>query len=104
MEKENQKIPDGFIKCEICGEYKGKTKKRNLNWNSPLADEEMDEYTSVSCLCDGIPCPKCKKNKIHRPISNSYYEEGNFIEHWPYFSGLRSCDECIRKDKISNNE
>jgi hypothetical protein len=91
---EENKIPEGFIKCEVCGEYNGETKMKNLNGGSPLSDEESEEYISVSCLCKGIPCPKCKKNKIHRPITNSYSEEDNSVGHWPYFSGMRACDEC----------
>ncbi|MBU2028869.1 hypothetical protein KJ761_03185 [Patescibacteria group bacterium] len=95
---EENKIPEGFIKCEVCGEYNGETKMKNLNWGESFIKGSSEEYISVSCLCQGIPCPKCKKNKIHRPISNSYSEEDNSIGHWPYFSGMRACDEC-RKEK-----
>lgn len=95
---EENKIPEGFIKCEVCGEYNGETKMKNLNWDDSFIKGSSEEYISVSCLCQGIPCPKCKKNKIHRPISNSYSEEDNSIGHWPYFSGMRACDEC-RKEK-----
>jgi len=94
------KIPEGFVKCEICGEYNGKTKAKNLNWHDSmfLKDKERREgYISVSCLCKGIVCRACNKNKIHRPISNSYEEETNSIGHWPSFSGMRPCQECINK-------
>ncbi|HEY4513563.1 MAG TPA: hypothetical protein VJH06_03565 [Candidatus Paceibacterota bacterium] len=83
------KIPEGLIKCGACGEYKGK-----------VIEDDEEGYIGVSCLCDGIPCPKCKINKIHRPISNSYDEINNSIGHWPYFSGMMPCNECknIKKE------
>lgn len=79
--KKTRKIPKGLFKCKKCGEYKG-------------AVTEEGEDVMVSCLCDGILCPKCKKNKIHRPISNSYDPETNDIVHYPYFSGMMGCGEC----------
>ena len=85
--KEKIKIPKGLYKCEKCGEYRGEVK------------EKGKEYLTVSCLCDGILCPKCKKNKIHRPISNSYDERGNDILHHPYFTGMTDCGECGEKKK-----
>jgi hypothetical protein len=92
MQELNQKIPDGLVKCEVCGEYRGKTKEKNLsNWRN------LEKLISVSCLCEGILCPKCKKNKIHRPVSNSYFPEDNSVWHYPYFSGMRPCDECRNK-------
>ena len=69
-----KKIPNGLCKCEICGEFKGKVMKKDLNWESYFDKENKKnsaEYLTVSCLCDGILCPKCKKNKIHRR-DNSY--------------------------------
>ena len=91
-----QKVPEGLVKCEICGEYKGKVQEKYLNWEGSYRkeeSEESEEYLGVSCLCDGIPCPKCKKNKIHRPISNSYDEESNSISHSFYLSGMIPCGE-----------
>jgi len=91
------KIPNGLYKCEQCGEYKGKVMEKDLNWDNYFNKAEVEKsekYLTVSCLCDGIICPKCKKNKIHRPISNSYNVENNTIEHWPYFTGMMGCSEC----------
>lgn len=73
------KIPEGLFKCKTCGEYKGKVKPKNLK---------------VKCLCDGILCSRCKKNKIHRPISNSYDPKTNEIFHHPWFTGWMVCSEC----------
>lgn len=98
------KIPKGLVKCEVCGEYKGSVKENDLSW-SDYSDKESvnnsEEILGVSCLCDGILCPKCKKNKIHRPISNSYDETDNSIGHWPYFTGMMGCEECR---SINNKE
>jgi len=96
------KIPEGIIKCEVCGEYKGRVMKKDLSWEGSYNNaeaEKSEEYLGISCLCDGILCPKCKKNKIHRPISNSYDEKSNSIGHWPWFSGMRPCDECRKNNK-----
>lgn len=99
------KIPEGFHKCEVCDEYTGKTKMKNLNWENCFdfereEREKSEEYISVSCLCEGIICKACGKNKIHRPISNSYEEETNSIGHWSYLSGMRPCDECRSKKTL----
>jgi len=101
-----KKIPEGLVGCEVCGEYKGEIKEKDLNWNdlyfNKVGVEKSEEYLSVSCLCDGILCHKCKKNKIHRPISNSYDEIDNDIGHWPWFTGMMPCEECknIKYDNI----
>ena len=93
-------IPEGLHKCETCGEYKEKVMEKDLNWDGSYDKteaEKSEEYLGVSCLCDGIVCPKCKKNKIHRPISNSYDPESNTIGHSPWFTGMMGCDECRKK-------
>ena len=98
-----KKIPEGLVKCEVCGEYKGEVKEKDLNWGDSYFDkaevEKSEECLSVSCLCDGILCHKCKKNKIHRPISNSYDEINNDIGHWPWFTGMMPCEECKNINK-----
>jgi hypothetical protein len=124
-----KEIPKGLHKCEVCGEYKGKVLKRDLNWGNDDIDvvesikrvtgrdqselekslsatrdaqRQSEEIITVSCLCDGILCPGCKKNKIHRPSSNSYDPESNTIGHWPgiTFAGQYLCGECRKKTKI----
>ena len=94
-----EKIPEGFVKCQVCGEYNGETKKKNLNWGDSAIKVLGEEDISVSCLCQGIICRKCGKNKIHRPISNSYYQEDNSVWHHSYLSGMRFCDECREQRK-----
>jgi hypothetical protein len=84
-------LPPGFVQCDTCAEFNGTTDASNLSWNS--SDPPTGEI-SVSCLCHAILCPRCKKNLIHRPISNTYYLASNRIEHWPYFAGLGGCAEC----------
>ncbi len=74
-----------------CGEFNGSTDASNLSWSG--SHQPVGEI-SVSCLCQRIPCPRCKKNLIHRPISNAYYPTSKRIEHSPYFAGLIVCSEC----------
>lgn len=83
--KGSRAIPPGFTHCATCGEFTGSTPGR-------------DGDIRVRCLCEGIPCPRCKINKIHRPISNSYDAETDTIEHWPYFSGMVPCQECKERE------
>lgn len=93
-------IPAGFTRCATCGEFTGTTSARNLCWNDGGALDHPAEIR-VRCLCEGIPCERCKINKIHRPVSNSYDPKTNSIEHWPYFSGMIPCGECKeRKDRL----
>lgn len=95
-------IPKGLIKCEVCGQYKGRGMRRDLNCgdhNNKEEHERSTEYFEVSCLCDGILCRKCMKEKINRPISNSYFEESNEVWHWPWFQGMKLCRECKKSSK-----
>lgn len=91
------KVPSGLVKCEVCGEYKGNVKEKDLNWEGHAlrADKrESDAILSVSCLCDGVLCPRCKRNKMRRPISNSYDETTNQVWHTPVFIGMAGCSQC----------
>ncbi len=87
MKKNN--VPEGLHKCAVCGEYKGQV----------IEDGEEGNIT-VSCICSGILCHKCKVNMMRRPISNSYDEESNTIGHCPYFMGWFGCWEC-RNEKFN---
>jgi hypothetical protein len=91
--------PSGMKPCPVCGEYKGSIYAQELDWSGAALPPEPYTIITASCVCDGIPCPKCKKNKIHRPGSNSYSPRWNSIEHWPYFSGMVPCKEC--RDKVA---
>jgi hypothetical protein len=61
-------IPNGLTKCAACGEYRGKVHASALNWNWERPDDP-ERRIGVTCLCDGILCSRCKRNKIHRPIT-----------------------------------
>ncbi len=91
------KVPKGLIKCKVCGEYNGEALWGELSAKHHLANDY--EYFSVSCLCKGILCHRCKKNMINRPISNTYEEETNSIWHIPSFTGMRPCKECLKEIK-----
>lgn len=100
------KIPEGLVKCEKCGEYKGSVKEKDLGPPDYLGfeTENGEGFLDVSCLCEGILCPKCKKNRIHRPISNSYDAETNNIVHYPYFIAMAGCKECRGKINMSEEK
>jgi len=87
-------IPPGLTRCPVCGEYRGYTLARHLQWNEPLDASERDDVFEVKCICEGISCRRCGK-MMHRPISNYYDERTNSVWHVPYFVGMVSlCREC----------
>jgi len=89
-------IPQGYVQCEVCREFNGSTDARNLSWPG---GHPATGQVSVTCLCHGIPCPRCKTRLIHRPITNTFYPESNSIEHTPYFWGMFPCKECRAKER-----
>jgi hypothetical protein len=92
VKRENRsQLPAGFVQCDICGEFDGTTDASNLSWGDRYRPTGQ---ISVTCLCHGIPCPRCKMRLIHRPISNTYYPDVNEVWHSPYFSALAGCAEC----------
>jgi hypothetical protein len=92
-------IPDGYLQCNVCGEFNGSTDSRNLTWPEGHPAAGQVRQVSVTCLCHGIPCPRCKTRLIHRPISNTFYPESNSIGHTPYFGGMIPCAECRTKER-----
>jgi len=111
------RIPEGIVQCATCGEYRGRCRKGDLKHGYSAEDlagiparyakviaegadlmRPPDEaMIEVSCLCDGIVCPKCKKGRMHRPISNYYDARHNDVWHFPWFYFYRGCDECAAK-------
>ncbi len=77
-------IPDGLERCATCGELKG---------TFLYADGWGAKMTPVRCICDGIACTNCSRNRIRRPTSNYYDERDGRVWHTPYF--LTICRECI---------
>lgn len=51
------------------------------------------------CICSGIICHKCKKNKMRKPISNYYDEKEGKIYHVPWSRGIFPCAECVVPQK-----
>lgn len=78
-------VPDGLARCPTCGETRGVTR---------IVDEYGSEPVTVSCLCDGVVCTRCRKERRHRPISNYYDEKSGKVLHAPHFTGWRTCSEC----------
>ncbi len=94
MEVKSVKVkPIGLRRCRQCGELYGRT-----YYGTPY-DRIFLEAVTVTCLCKGIVCHWCKKNAIHRPISNYFDEETGTIWHVPHFGFLARCRECrARRD------
>lgn len=111
------RIPEGIEQCATCGEYRGRCRRGDLKRGYsaedlagiPARDAKVitegadlmrppdEAIVEVSCLCDGIVCPQCKKGRMHRPISNYYDAKSNDVWHFPWFYGYRGCDACAAK-------
>lgn len=96
-------IPPGLERCAICGEYNGTTRAKYLDWSGTAAPPDGEKEISVTCLCKGILCSRCKTNKIHRPTSNSYDPETNSIWHHAYFMAAAPCAECRAREQAPWN-
>jgi hypothetical protein len=91
-------VPEGLTQCLVCNEYRGVMALGGLpNFSSSIyRSEDPNTPLTVQCICDGVLCPSCKKNKFHKPISNTWTERGGF-GHIPYFRGWLPCNECYQK-------
>jgi hypothetical protein len=103
-------VPEGLVKCPVCGEYEGLVKAGALYWGEPFYEDgvlydppnpEPEKVLKIKCLCDGMPCRACRKNRIHEWLSNTYDLETNSVIHWFYFAGYPLCEECRGKDGTS---
>jgi len=84
----------GIVPVPVCSEWRGVTKAKEVfGPDSFFEDEDPERPVSISCICDGIPCPRCKRNRIYRPISNQWDERGGF-GHNPWFMGQAPCKMC----------
>jgi hypothetical protein len=83
-------IPRGLVRCAVCHEYRGAVRNDDL----PPARQREEAVVAVLCICDGIPCRKCRKERIHRPISNYWDEARGALIHCPWFSGQAPCKRC----------
>lgn len=86
-------VPPGLVRCPVCNEYRGTSL---IEDQSPHSRKKGDAVT-VLCICDGIPCSKCGKERIHRPISNYWSEASGTILHCSYFSAQMPCAKCRAK-------
>lgn len=118
------RIPEGIQQCATCGEYRGRCKARDLSHGYSAEDlagippryakvivegsENMrppdEKIIEVSCLCDGIVCPQCKKGRMHRPLSNTYDPVRNEVWHFPHLYYLRGCDACAAERRAQDAE
>jgi len=98
-------VPEGLSRCTVCDEYRGVMALNSVPGFSSSIYRYEDPSTplTVQCICDGILCRTCKKNRIHRPISNTWDERGGF-GHWPYFTAMMPCKECRTKKAKEDEE
>jgi hypothetical protein len=82
--------PRGLVRCPVCHEYRGAVRNDDL----PLSSQREEAVVAVLCICDGVPCQKCGKGRIHRPISNYWNEARGALIHCPWFSAQAPCDQC----------
>lgn len=85
-------VPPGLFRCPVCDGFRG---------TIALADDSVHsrhkgDALTIRCICDGIPCPQCKVNRIYRPISNMWSQRGG-LGHIPYFAAMAWCNECAIK-------
>jgi hypothetical protein len=93
-------VPRGLFRCPVCNQYRGTIEVDDRSVYSRCKGDVL----SVQCICDGIPCPRCKVNRILRPISNTWSEQAGF-GHVPYFAAFAgSCRECRAKQEAEEAE
>lgn len=87
-------IPEGLVQCPVCGEYNGRVRAGDLNWEESVFKPDPESRIRVMCLCHGPLCGQCKRYKIHRPGSISYEPETNTIGRWSVLMGMMKCGVC----------
>lgn len=106
-------VPEGLVKCPVCGEYEGAVKAGALSWGEPFIEDgvlydppnpDPEKVLKITCLCDGEICRVCGKNKIPKWLSNTYDPETNTVMHWFYFSGRPPCETCWEKEKTNQSD
>jgi len=54
IERENNlATPPGFEKCPECGEYRGITRAKHLNWSPGPMEPDPEQEISVTCSLRG---------------------------------------------------
>jgi hypothetical protein len=56
-------VPLGLYRCLVCDEWRGAAKAIDIFGPKHhfYEDEAPERPVKISCICDGIPCRKCKK-------------------------------------------
>jgi hypothetical protein len=79
-------LPPGLSACEACGEIRGRAWVPGTGGAVYLAES--------TCICGGIPCRRCGRGRVRRPISDHYDPRDGHFWHTPYFGHLAGCAEC----------
>lgn len=90
-------VPDGLSRCSVCGEYQGVMALKDVpDPEGHYRDENPDSPIRILCICDGVLCRRCHRNRFHKPGSRIWAERGGiaFIPEW---RDSFPCDECNEK-------
>lgn len=71
-------LPPGLTRCRVCNEARG---------------IRASEHVVVNCICDGVPCIRCGRNLIRRPLTNYYDDDDGRVWHVLHF--LTACRQCL---------
>jgi hypothetical protein len=94
-------VPNGLVKCSVCGDYKGAVREGDLNREHPPINP--NSLIEVSCRCTWIVCTRCGIGKMRRPISNYYDEKDNGVWHSSFVTGWIGCESCRDKARQKAN-
>jgi hypothetical protein len=92
----NRKVPGWLKRCERCGEWHGFVREGDLTDNGPyFCTGNPERRVEINCICAGPLCRKCRKNRLHRPISHFWDEQEGRAIHVPWCVGFSLlCEEC----------
>ena len=94
----------GLLRCQQCGEFKGATLGRFLNWGEHSIPQNCKYDIAVTCICHGSLCVHCKTHRIHQPGTYSYHERTNAVRYVPGIAGMKPCKSCEERDSAKSNE
>ena len=100
----NTSLAPGLVRCQQCGEFKGVTLGRFLNWGEHSIPENCKDTIPVTCLCHGSLCVHCKTHRIHHPGTYSYHERTNTVRYVPGIAGMMPCNSCEERDSAKSSE
>jgi hypothetical protein len=74
----------GVRRCERCGEIRGRFLQALL----------LGYGGTITCICEGLKCRYCKRNRVRRPLTNYIGDDSIGSRHTAWFGYLIPCREC----------